>query len=156
MKTGSAAAVRKALSLEAAIEQARGLRHEIGQGLDLLARGPRLWPVDGPTWEGVVASVVGFAERWDGQAHAAGWSDIELFGLHRFAAYANLSGMGAAFLAARGGYAAIAVDPAAILVRSQAGSVLRIRRLPLVDDAVLAWKIPGCANRLGRGAVYNC
>jgi hypothetical protein len=86
--------------LEDAIVRAGAVPSDVARGLDLLERSPPLWPVDAATWAAVVASVSAFADRWDGQARDAGWSDLDLYGLHRFAPYANLSAMGAAFCAA--------------------------------------------------------
>jgi hypothetical protein len=137
--------VTLALPLEAAIDRASGPPADVVNGLDLLARSRPVWPLDATTWRGVVGSVSDFAARWDGQALEAGWSTLELYGLHRSAPWANLSAMGAAFVLARSGYLAIAVTDEAIVVRSALSATLRIRRFALNPDAVLAWSL--CRDR---------
>ncbi len=136
-----------ALPLEAAIERAGGMRNEIACGLDQLAQSPPLWPLDAGTWSDVVASVHAFADRWDAQACAAGWTDLELYGLHRTAPYGNLSAMGAAFVIARVGGVAIAVFPERILMRSDtgAGALLQLPKFALLPEAVTAWSL--CCSR---------
>lgn len=92
---------------------------DVAGGLDLLERSPPLWPVDSETWAAVVVSVAGFADRWDSQARAAGWSELELYGLHCGAPYANLAAMGAAFVLARSDSSAIDVSAHAIVTLSR-------------------------------------
>lgn len=122
------------------------------RGLDRLLRSPPLWPVDPAAWGTAVAGVADFAEEWDAQARAAGWLDLELYGLHRFAPWANVSAMGAAWLLARGGYTAIAVTPDVILVRSGRpsghGAALAFHHFAPGADAVLAWSL--CTSRQKR------
>jgi hypothetical protein len=139
---------RRALPLETAIERAGGLPADVARGLDLLSQSKPLWPVDAATWCGVVGSVSDFAARWDGQAREAGWSTLELYGLHRSAPWANLSAMGAAFVLARSGYAAIAITDEAIVVRGAGGETLRIRRFALNPDAVVAWSLCPRSDRV--------
>ncbi len=130
-----------ALPLEFAIERAGGLPCDVAAGLELLARARPLWPIGTAEWSRAVASVQAFAERWDGAARAAGWSLLELYGVHRRAPYARLSTMGAAWLIARAGYRAVSVDTAAIGVSSSAGNRLRIYRSLPDPGAVLAWSL---------------
>ena len=107
-----------------------------------------LWPIGAAEWSRAVAGVQAFAERWDGAARAAGWSLLELYGVHRRAPYARLSTMGAAWLVARARYRAVSVDAAAIAVTSPAGNRLRIdRSLP---DPMPRW--PGRSMRAVRRA----
>ena len=130
-------------SLALPLELAGPLPADLVAGLE---RSPPRWPVDRATWAGVVADVAAFAERWDSQARAAGYSDLELYGLHRSAPYTNLSAMGAAWVMARGGFAAIAVTADAIAMRSRTGATLRIRRFAISPDAVLPWSFrPGAS-----------
>lgn len=140
MRRGTATA---ALPLEAATERAGGMRDEIARGLDQLAQSPPLWPLDAGSWSDVVASVHVFADRWDAEACAAGWSDLELYGLHRIARYGNLSAMGAAFVIARVGGVAIAVFPERILMRSDTGTgaLLQLPKFALSPEAVIAWSL---------------
>lgn len=133
--------MRALLPIEIAIDRAGAVDADVLQGLDLLARSQPLWPVDDATWRGIVGGISDFAARWDGQARAAGWSTLELYGLHRSAPWANLSAMGAAFVLARSGYAAIAVTEEDIMVRSTVSATLRIRRFALNPDAALAWSL---------------
>lgn len=144
MKKGTAVAARAVLPLENAIEHTGGLPVDVVRGLDLLARSRPLWPIDDVAWRVAIGSVLAFAERWDFQARAEGWTDLELYGLHRFAPWANLSAMGAAFVLARSGFTAIAVVEDGILLRAGTGSTLQIRRFALNPDAVIAWSL--CAG----------
>jgi hypothetical protein len=140
------------LPLEAAIAREDDLRPDVAAGLELLARSPALWPIGAGAWSEVLACVRGFAERWDAQARAAGWSTPELYSLHRRAPYANLAAMGAAFVVARSGHRVVAVDET-IMLRSATGAVSRIRRVEAQADAVLAWSVTaaGIEGRRRRG-----
>jgi len=120
---------------------------EILNELELLERSPALWPVDVATWSAALASVRSFAARWGGQAHAAGWSPLELYGLHRLAPYASLAGMGAAWLVARSGHPVVDVAGAAIRLRSATGAELRIFCGALDPMSVLAWALCRPAER---------
>ena len=91
------------------------------------------------------ASLAGFADRWDGQARAAGWSDLELYGLHR-AAPGQICRRWARRSYWRVRHSAIAVSPDAILTRSAAGAMLRIHGFPLGPDAVPAWSLCGISD----------
>jgi hypothetical protein len=133
--------MRGSAALPLAIERAGGVPADVADGLDLLERSPPLWPVERATWVAVVASVAAFADHWDVQARGAGWSPIELYGLHRAAPYANLSAMGAAFVLARSDSSAIAVSADAIVTLSRLGAMMRLYRFPLAPDAVLAWSL---------------
>ena len=128
------------LPLEAAIARGDDLPADVAAGLELLARSPALWPISAGAWLDVIACVRGFAERWDAQARAAGWSTLELYSLHQRAPYANLAAMGAAWVVARSGHRVAAVDEA-IMLRSATGAVSRIRRVVLDPAAVLAWSL---------------
>jgi hypothetical protein len=133
--------VHGALPLEAAIERAGGLPADVVRGLDRLTQSPPLFPVDEATWRGVVGSVTDFAARWDGQARAAGWDSLALYGLHPGAPYARLAAMGAAFLIARAGLRTVAVSGEAIAVASYTGAHQRIYRTRLDPDTVPAWEL---------------
>jgi len=51
------------LPIEIAIEHAGGVDSDVTQGFGLLARSKPLWPVDDPTWRGVIGTVSDFAAR---------------------------------------------------------------------------------------------
>jgi hypothetical protein len=73
--------------------------------------------------------VTAFAERWDGQARACGWSALALYGFHQRGPWSNLAAMGAAFVAARRGDRVLEVGAGAILTVTRLGSSrLRIYR----------------------------
>ena len=77
-----------------------------------------------------------------GEAHTSGSAlALQLYGLHRRAPYANLAGMGAAFVVARCGHHVVDVTADAIHVRSPAGSGLRIDRREPEGQTVLAWSL---------------
>jgi hypothetical protein len=117
------------------------LPDDVARGLVMLAASPPLWPVPLAQWLSVVDNVRAFAERWDGQSRACGWSTLLFYGLHRRAPYARLQAMGAAWLLATSRHRAIAVDASAIELRSTTGAQLRIY-LPVVEpEAVPAWSL---------------
>jgi hypothetical protein len=113
----------------------------VADGLRQLEQSPALWPV--ADWRGVVTKVSAFAWRWHAEAAAAGWSDLQLYGLHRHASYANLAGMGAAWLVAKSGHLAVAVDREAFMLVTKSSSRLRIYRREIDPGAVLAWELCG-------------
>jgi hypothetical protein len=113
---------------------------EVLAGLDILAaRRPPLWPVAPDRWLNIVDAVRSFAERWHAAARACGWSDLELYGLHRRAPYANLAAMGAAWLIAKSGHAVVEMNRDAITVVTVSSSRLRLYRRPIDADARLPW-----------------
>lgn len=114
---------------------------EILRGLELLATSPPLWPIGDVRWEVGVDAVRAFADRWHVQACALGWSPLSLYGLHRRAPYANLAAMGAAFVLARSGHRAVAVDAEAVHVGTTTGAQLRIYRMPPEPESVVAWSL---------------
>jgi hypothetical protein len=131
-----------ALPIEVEIdERSADMPNDVAVGLDRLATSSPLWPVDGTAWLGVVERVRTFACQWDARARTAGWSALDLYGLHRRAPYANLAGMGGAFVVARCGHHVIDVAADAIQVRSPSGADLRIYRRQLDAQSVLAWSL---------------
>ena len=114
---------------------------DVTAGLELLARSPPLWPIGAEDWTIAVARARAFAEAWDSLARAAGWSALELYGLHRRAPWARLSAMGAAWLIARSGHNAIAVASDAITVATLTSARLRICRSRSDAAAMLAWEL---------------
>jgi hypothetical protein len=67
-------------------------------GLGLLAHHAPLWG-DASSWTELLGALRAFHDRWTAPARAAGWSDVQLFGLDPNAPRARLSRMGGAFLA---------------------------------------------------------
>lgn len=114
---------------------------EIRRGLEQLETSRPLWPVGGSSWVKTVYRVKAFARGWDRSARAAGWPPVLLYGLHRHAPYANLAGMGAAFLLAGPGWHVLSVSAEAIAVASCTGGRLRVLRREPDPDAVLAWSL---------------
>jgi hypothetical protein len=120
-------------------------------GMRLLARSaPAAWPTDRlAQWPALVDRVLVFERCWGDQARAAGWSTLQLYGLHRRAPWSNLAGMGAAFLVAIGGHTVIGLSSKAIAIAAPTtGSRLRIYRRAPDADAVLAWA-PGLTSDNG-------
>ena len=143
----SAAAATPIPPLEALIEQAGDLPADVVHGLDRLARSAPLWPIGADHWSLAVATVEEFAARWHSPANELGWSLIALYALDRRAPYANLAGMGGAFVVARCGHHVVDVTADAIQVRSQSGADLRIYRRELQAQSVLAWSLCGTAEQ---------
>jgi len=113
------------------------LTTDVAAGLDLLARLPPVWPVDAERWSQTLTALKVFEERWGGPARACGWSLVQLYGLSLAAApRADLSRMGAAWLAARDDRRVTTVDGKAITVAR-----LRIFRGEPDSAAVLAWTL---------------
>lgn len=128
-----------ALDLFAAAPTAPALPPHIANGLRLLAQSQPLWPV--ADWSAVIIPVTAFAWRWHAQATACGWSELQLYGLHQRAPYANLAGMGAAWLVAKSAHLAVAVDRDAFTLVTKSSSRLRLYRREVDIDTVLAWKL---------------
>ncbi|MBX9649700.1 MAG: hypothetical protein K2X57_21890 [Xanthobacteraceae bacterium] len=115
---------------------------DVLEGLQQLGRGPSVWPIDqAGRWVADVARVTAFAAHWDARARAAGWSDLQLYGLHRYAPYANLAGMGVAFVVALGRSTVLDVQAEAINIATPTGSRLQFVRRPPDPAAVLAWSL---------------
>jgi hypothetical protein len=121
---------------------------DVAAGLELLARSRPLWPIDAGEWSRALASVRAFAAGWDGLAGAAGWTSLQLYGLHRRAPYARLTGMGAAWLVARSGHNAIAVtaDAAGGDARTAKAEATEFLRAVLADNPQPAAEV----NRMAR------
>ena len=133
-----------ALPIEAEIdERTAGIPDDIAGGLDRLTTSPPLWPFEGTAWLAGVECVRTFGCRWDARARTAGWSALELYGPHRPAPCANLTGMGGAFVVARCGHYVVNVAADAIQVRSPTGAILQIYRCELEAQSVLAWSLCG-------------
>lgn len=131
-----------ALPIESVSELSAAIAIDVAAGLDLLTRSPPLWPVEADDWTLAIVRAHSFAERWDALARSAGWSTLDLYGMHRRAPYARLTAMGAAWLVARSsGHNAIAVTADAITLATLTGARLRIYRTAPDPDAVLAWTL---------------
>jgi len=143
MSRSGTAAVREALPFEAVIEQAGGLPADVVHGLDRLARSAPLWPIGADYWSLAVATVEEFAARWHSPATGLGWSPLQLYGLDCRAPYANLAGMGGAFVVARCDHHVVDVTAEAIQVRSRNGADLRIYRRELGTGSAVAWSLCG-------------
>ncbi len=126
---------------------------DVAAGLARLERPPAPWPVDRHgQWPVLIAGARAFARRWDRTARKCGWTSLQLYGLHRRAPWANLAGMGAAFLVAGSGRPApflvelaggpaTSVDKDAVVLVTPTGSRLRIYRRPPDPEALLAWQL---------------
>jgi hypothetical protein len=113
---------------------------EARAGLASLSCSRPLWP-DVDRWTAAITAVIDFEGRWGARARAAGWSNIALYGLSRTAPYADLSRMGAAWLAARDDRCVTAVDGAAIHLTTRTAARLRIFRSEPDEGAVLPWQL---------------
>jgi hypothetical protein len=116
-------------------------------GLDLLARSPPLWPIGADDWSLAVATVEDFAARCHSRANDLDWSLLALYALHRRAPYANLAGMGGAFVVARCGHRVVDISASAIQVRSRTGADLRIYRRELGAESAVAWSLFGTVGQ---------
>jgi hypothetical protein len=72
---------------------------------------------------------------------AAGWSQLQLYGLDPDAPYARVGRMGAAWLAARADRRVVAIDSVAVHLVTRTASRLRILRGEPDQGAVLAWEL---------------
>jgi hypothetical protein len=75
--------VARALPLEDVTATATDLPLDVAAGLELLARSRPLWPIGMEDWVLAVGRARAFAERWNSLACAAGWTSLQLYGLHR-------------------------------------------------------------------------
>jgi hypothetical protein len=101
-----------------------------------------LWG-DENDWRAPVDRLRAFAARWHCPATAAGWSDVQLFGLDPVAPRARLSRMGGAFLACLRDHRVVAIDAGAVRVVTRTASRLSVYRP--ADGAVLAWSLSGAS-----------
>jgi hypothetical protein len=109
-------------------------------GLALLLRSPPLWPVPFAQWRIAVERVEASAYAHDCEARAAGWSDLQLYGLHPHAPWARLDAMGAGFPIARRGDRVITVAPEAIVVAAP------LPRAEPHPESVVAWSLQVAAG----------
>lgn len=119
-------------------------------GLKLLeASPPAAWPVDRVAhWPGMIAGAMAFARCWDSHARESGWTELQLYGLHPRAPWANLAAMGAAFQIGLAGGSVIAVSAEAIAIVMRTGSRQRLYRRAPDPQAVLAWELAGpCSGK---------
>ena len=108
-------------------------------GLSVLVDRSPLWPISGPAWVDAVRAVRAFADRWHGEAAAAKWSTLALYGLHPISPFANISAMGAAWVLARSGHRVVAVPPDVIRLKTRTAATLGIYRPEADRGAVLPW-----------------
>jgi hypothetical protein len=122
-------------------EEMFGRGDEARAGLGLLATSPSLWPVSADRWAATVAAVTAFEARWGGLARMGGWTNLAIYGLGRTAPYADLSRMGAAWLAARNDRTVIGIDAGSIMLVTRTAARLRIFRGEPNGGAVLVWEL---------------
>jgi hypothetical protein len=111
-------------------------------GLATLATGEPLWGNESD-WRELVDRLQAFAARWHSPATAAGWSDVQLFGLDPVGPRARLSRMGSAFLACLRAHRVVTIDAEAVRVVSRTASRLSVYRP--AAGAVLAWSLSGAS-----------
>jgi hypothetical protein len=73
--------------------------NDILAGLATLAMGPPLWGNE-TDWREMIDKLQAFAARWYYPAAAAGWTNVQLFGLDPVAPRVRLDRMGASFIVA--------------------------------------------------------
>jgi hypothetical protein len=110
----------------------------VSAGLASLERRPPLWG-DRLEWTELLAALGVFHARWTASCRAAGWGDVELFGLAPDAPRARRSCMGGAFLASLRAHQVIGVDPQRIRVVTRTAARLSVYRPE--DGGVLAWEL---------------
>jgi len=113
---------------------------QVSAGLVRLERGAPLWG-DRAIWAELLVAVGTFHARWTGPCRAAGWSDVQLFGLDRDAPRNRLSRMGGAFLASLPGRQVLGVDTRRIALITRTSAKLSVYRP--ADGGVLAWELCG-------------
>jgi hypothetical protein len=94
-------------------------------GLGLLAHHAPLWG-DASSWTELLGALRAFHDRWTAPARAAGWSDVQLFGLDPNAPRARLSRMGGAFLACLPGRQVLGVDARRIALVTRTSARLSV------------------------------
>jgi hypothetical protein len=109
-------------------------------GLATLATSAPLWG-DEHDWRALVDRLQAFAARWYCPATAAGWLDVQLFGLDPIAPRARVGRMGAAFLVGLRGHQVISVDHRAIEMVARTSARLRVYRDEPDSGAALAWTL---------------
>jgi hypothetical protein len=114
------------------------LTDPVAAGLGLLAHHPPLWG-DASSWAELLSALRAFHDRWTAPARAAGWSDVQLFGLDPVAPRARLSRTGGAFLASLPGRQVLGVDTRRIALVTRTSARLGVY-CPEAGG-VLAWEI---------------
>jgi hypothetical protein len=110
----------------------------VAAGLAHLERYAQLWG-DRQAWAELLVAVGAFHSRWTGSCRAAGWSDVQLFGLDPNAPYAHVGRMGAAWVACMRAHCVVSVDPVAIRFVARTAARLSIYRPEA--GAALAWTL---------------
>jgi hypothetical protein len=116
----------------------------VSAGLAHLERCAPLWGTR-LEWTELLVALGAFHARWTGSCRAAGWSDVQLFGLDPLAPRNRVSRMGAAWLACMRAHCVIALDPVAIRVVVRTAARLSIYR-PQAGGA-LPWELCGGAGK---------
>jgi hypothetical protein len=119
------------------------LSDPVAAGLGLLAHHPPLWG-DASSWAELLSALRSFHDRWTTPARAAGWSDVQLFGLDPVAPRARLSRMGGAFLACLPGRQVLGVDTQRIALVTRTSAPLSVY-CPEAGG-VLAWELCSSAG----------
>ena len=107
-------------------------------GLAKLAGCPPLWAGE-VEWLELVDRLRAWAYRWHAPATAAGWLQVQLYGLDPVAPRARVARMGAAFLACAPGRQVLSVDGEAIRIVTRTAARLSVYRP--AEGAVLAWEL---------------
>jgi hypothetical protein len=115
----------------------------VSAGLAHLKRRGPLWG-DRATWAELLIAVGAFHARWSSPCRAAGWSDVQLFGLDPDAPRNRLSLMGGAFLASSPGRQVLGVDARRIALITRTGAKLSVYRP--AGGGVLAWELCGAGK----------
>ena len=135
--TDQSTSAKKATSLPAP----EGVPSEWAKGVCRLLTIPAhaAWPTD--SWPVTQDDAYRFFRTWGAQAHRLGWTELDLFGVHRHAPWARLDGMGLVPLLQGREVVVLAEDKAAIKTATGGTLTYRRKKPPYPGECCLIWEL---------------
>ena len=113
------------------------------EGVVKLLTMPAPRPYTDPCWQVLREDALIFLQDWAAQAHRLGWSDLDLFGVHRFAPLARYDCMTLVPLLGGCQVAALTEASAVIVTGSGACQTFRCHQAVVPAEICLVWNLGG-------------